>query len=99
MNGSEGYAVFFFPEALESLGEAIKPYVIEGPAGMHVLCKQIDTGGSLIKMTLEVQTPEAKAVQIELMLPGSMVRMIVSTHSDGSFGFGPRSGAASKPAA
>ena len=38
MNESDGYAVFFFPQALEALGEAIKPYLLDGPAGAHVLC-------------------------------------------------------------
>ena len=90
MNGSEGYAVFFFPQALEALGDAIKPYLAEGPAGVHVLCKEIDTGGALIEMTLQSQAADGKPSMIELMVPGSMVRMIVSAHSDGSFGFGPR---------
>ena len=90
MNGSEGYAVFFFPQALEALGEAIKPYLVEGPAGVHVLCKEVDTGGALIEMTLQSHTVDGKPSMIELMVPGSMVRMIVSAHSDGSFGFGPR---------
>ena len=90
MNGSDGYVVFFFPQALEALGEAIKPYLVEGPAGAHVLCKEIDTAGALIEMTLEAHAADGKASLIELMVPGSMVRMIVSAHSDGSFGFGPR---------
>jgi len=90
MNGSEGYAVFFFPAALEALGEAIKPYLAEGPAGAHVLCRGIDTGGALIEMTLEARTADDKPAQIELMVPASMVRMIVSARSDDSFGFGPR---------
>lgn len=90
MNGGDGYAVFFFPQALEALGEAIKPYLTEGPAGAHVLCKEIDTGGALIEMTLEINAPDGKHSMIELMVPGSMVRMIVSAHSDGSFGFVPR---------
>ncbi len=90
MNGNDGYAVFFFPPALEALGEAIKPYLVEGPTGLHVLCKEIDTAGALIEMTLEVPAADGKASLIELMVPGSMVRMIVSTHSDGGFGFGPR---------
>jgi hypothetical protein len=94
MNGSEGYAVFFFPQALEALGDAIKPYLAEGPAGVHVLCKEIDTAGALIEMTLQSQTADGKPSMIELMVPGSMVRMIVSAHSDGSFGFGPRQAAA-----
>ncbi len=90
MNGSEGYAVFFFPPALEALGEAIKPYLSEGPAGAHVLCKEIDTAGALIEMTLEAHTADGKPAQIELMVPASMVRMIVSARSDDGFGFGPR---------
>ena len=90
MSGNEGYAVFFFPPALEALGEAIKPYLTEGPAGAHVLCKEIDTAGALIEMTLEAQAADGKTALVELMVPGSMVRMIVSAHSDGSFGFGPR---------
>jgi hypothetical protein len=90
MNGNDGYAVFLFPQALEALGDAIKPYLVEGPGGPHVLCKEIDTGGALIEMTLEGQVPDGSVVRIELMVPGSMVRMIVSAHSDGSFGFAPR---------
>ena len=33
MNDKNGYAVFFFPQALEALGDAIKPYLQEGKAG------------------------------------------------------------------
>ncbi|MFC7301431.1 hypothetical protein [Cognatiluteimonas weifangensis] len=91
MNDSNGYAVFFFPQALEALGEAIKPYLQDSPAGPHLVCKSIDTGGALLEMTLEGITAEGRNVQVELMVPGSMVRMIVSSPSDGSFfGFGPR---------
>ncbi len=95
MNGSDGYAVFFFPPALDALGEAIKPYLSDGPAGVHVLCKEIDTGGTLIEMTIEVRDEAGKASLVELMVPGSMVRMIVSARGDGGFGFGPRQVAAS----
>ena len=90
MNESNGYAVFFFPQALEALGDAIKPYLQDSPAGPHLVCKEIDTGGALLEMTLEGVTSGGKAVQLELMVPTSMVRMIVSSQSDGSFGFGPR---------
>src|SRR5690606_29733258 len=90
MNDSNGYAVFFFPQALEALGDAIKPYLQDSPAGPHVLCREIDTGGALIEMALQGVTADGRTVQLELMVPGSMVRMIVSSQSDGSFGFGPR---------
>ena len=91
MDDKSGYAVFFFPQALESLGDAIKPYLQEGPAGAHVVCREIDTAGSLIEMTLDGQTTRGQAIQLELMVPTNMVRMIVSARSgEDAFGFGPR---------
>src|SRR5690606_21552693 len=85
MNESNGYAVFFFPQALEALGDAIRPYLQEGAAGAHVLCNEIDTGGALVEMTLQGRDSENREVALELMVPTSMVRMIVSTRSDESF--------------
>jgi hypothetical protein len=87
MKGTEGYAVFFFPQALEALGEAIKPYLMPG-AEPWVLCNEIDTGGALIEMTLQGRNAVGKPMEIALMVPSGMVRMIVSAHSDGVFGFG-----------
>jgi hypothetical protein len=89
MNGDNGYAVFFFPQALEALGEAIKPYLQDGPAGQHVMCNGVDTGGSLIELSLNGAARDGTPVELELMVPSGMVRMIVSAHSDEMFGFGP----------
>jgi hypothetical protein len=94
MNDSAGYAVFFFPPALEALGDAIKPYLQDGPAGMHVPCREVDTGGAFIEMTLQGRSTEGQAIALELMVPGNMVRMIVSARSDTEFGFYDRSRAA-----
>ena len=91
MEDKDGYAVYFFPPALEALGEAIKPFLLEGPTGEHVLCRRIDTAGSLIGMHLYGRNAQGAAVQVELMVPTNMVRMIVSARSDEAFGFGPRS--------
>ncbi|TWI07339.1 hypothetical protein [Aerolutibacter ruishenii] len=85
-----GFAVFFFPQALEALGDAIKPYLQDGPAGPHILCNEIDTGGALIEMTIEARDREGKTVELQLMVPTSMVRMIVSARGEAAFGFGPR---------
>lgn len=97
MNDSNGYAVFFFPQALEALGEAIKPYLQEGAAGAHVVCHEIDTGGALVEMTLHGQDSQGRGVELELMVPTSMVRMIVSARSDEAFGFGPHVAARPEP--
>ena len=90
MNESEGYVVYFFDNALEALGAAIKPYLREGPHGEHVLCNEIDTAGSLIEMTLQASTDDGRQVALELMVPQSMVKMVVSARSEAGFGFSPR---------
>jgi hypothetical protein len=89
-----GYAVFFFPQALEALGNAIAPYLQDSPAGPHVLCREIDTGGSLIELTMDGKTSDGQPIDLELMLPTNMIRMIVSARSDQVFGFGPRTAVA-----
>ena len=99
MTGRDGYAVFFFPQALEALGEAIRPYVQDNPAvGPHVPCDEVDTGGALVEMTMRGRSPTGEEVNLELMVPTTMVRMIVSRQSGGMFGFGPRSYEAPAPA-
>ena len=90
MNDSRGYAVFFYPQALEALGDAIKPYLQDSPAGPHVSCNEVDTGGTLIEMTLRGHLSDGRDATLELMVPSGMVRMIVSTQSDGAFGFTAR---------
>jgi hypothetical protein len=90
MNDTSGYAVFFFPQALDVLGDPIRPFLQDGPAGPHVACATIDTGGAFIEMTIEGRTPEGREVSLELMVPSSMVRMVVSTQSEAMFGFGLR---------
>ncbi len=98
MNDSSGYAVFFYPPALEALGEAIKPYLQEGPLGPHVACREIDTGGAFVEMTIEGQAADGRKVALALMVPGNMVRMIVSAHGDYGFGFQARGKPAQEPA-
>lgn len=90
MNDSSGYAVFFFPNALEALGEAIKPYLQEGALGPHIPCREVDTSGAFVELTLEGQTAQGQKIALDLMVPGSMVRMIVSAHGDNEFGFHAR---------
>lgn len=90
MTDFNGYAVFFFPQALEALGGAITPYLQEGAAEPHVLCREVDAGGPLIQLTMDGRTTKGQHVDLQLILPTNMVRMIVSARSDPAFGFGPR---------
>ena len=87
-----GYAVFFFPAAIEALGAVVSPYFDTANGEPHLRCEEVDTGGAFIEVTLEVADEQGIMRRVELMFPASMVRLIVSVHSDGTFGFArPRS--------
>ena len=88
MTESLVYAVFLFPQALEVLGDAIKPYLTDGPQGPHIVSAEIDTGGAFCELSLHGKNSEGKNIELELMIPTQMIRLIVSLHGeDGSFGF------------
>jgi hypothetical protein len=82
-----GYAVFLFDNAIEALGEAVRPFLLDGPGGPRVCCRTVDTGGAFLEMTLDGSDPAGEHVEVELLVPIGMVRMIVSTRGDASFGF------------
>ena len=85
------YAVFLFPQAIETLGEAIKPYITEGGAGPHIVCSTIDASGAFFQMTIPGQDQHGNAIDAELMLPNPCIKMVVSIHNDHDFGFGDKS--------
>lgn len=83
------YAVYFHPQALDVLGEAIKPYLTESPAGQHILCKEIDTGGAFCELTLTSAPTSEKPMDVEIMVPTGMIRLVISVRgNEVDFGFG-----------
>lgn len=97
MNEVKGYAVFFRQEAVEALGDALKPYLRDSPRGAYVPCEEIDTSGAFVEMLLKRANREGHWTEVELMVPANAIRMIVSCQSDGTFGFGPRETEPSAP--
>ena len=88
MSDETKYAVYFHANALEALGEIIKPFLTQGPHGPHIVCTDFDTGGALAEMTVEQTTAEGKKINTEVMVPVGMIRMALSLGGDdGSFGF------------
>jgi hypothetical protein len=81
------YAVFLFPQALENIGEAIKPYLRAGPPDVHLIASQIDAGGPLFGMILPGQGPEGQVIEIEIMVPHNFVRLVMSVRGEQAFGF------------
>ena len=80
------YAVMLFPQALEMLGDAIKPYLSEGPFGPHIQCNEVDTAGAFVEMRFHA-VKDDQPVTLELMLPTGMVRMVASMRGESEFGF------------
>lgn len=87
MSDAPTYAVFLFPQAIEALGEPIKPYLTEGPGGLHILCAEIDSAGALFGMTLVGKDANGKDVELEIMLPQAMVKLVMSLHGEHGIGF------------
>jgi len=84
------FAVFLHQPAIEALGAAIKPYLVESPAGPHLQCVEIDSGGALFEMRLVGKDEAGKTVEVDLMLPIAMIKLVLSVRRDGEFGFGLR---------
>jgi hypothetical protein len=99
MNDATNYAVFLFPQAIDTLGEVIKPYLTDVPAvGAHIVCSRVDPVGPFFTLTVQGHNAEGKVIEAELMMPSGFIRLIVSLHSEHGFGFGAREKAASAPA-
>ena len=82
------YAVYLHPGALESLGEAVAPYLTQDATGPHFVCLDIDTGGALCELTVERSDPDGTAHRTEIMIPIAMIRLVMSVGVlGGVFGF------------
>jgi hypothetical protein len=102
MSDRNVYAVFLHPGAIDALGPAIKPYLIDSPAGPHLQAVEVDSAGSLFEAVLVGRDNEGRTVEVELMIPIAMIKLVISVRKDEEFGFNSRTarGAAdSTPAA
>jgi hypothetical protein len=81
------FAVFLYPQALEALGEPIKPYIRDAPLGQHIACAEIDASGPFFGMTLIGQGAQGQPLELDIMVPSSMVRLVMSMHGEHEIGF------------
>jgi hypothetical protein len=89
MTEQRTYAVYFHPQALDALGDPIKPYLTDSPAGQYLMCRDIDTGGAFCEMNLAGNGPDGKPLEVEVMVPTGMIRLIISiSGNERDFGFG-----------
>ena len=89
MSEQHTYCVFVHPQALDVLGEAIVPYLSDSPAGKYLSCREIDTGGAFCELELAGTNAEGKPLDVQLMIPTGMIRLVISTAgTEVDFGFG-----------
>ena len=87
MSDTTNYAVFLYPQAIEALGDPIKPYLHDTPMGTHIVCAEIDASGPFFGMTLIGQGAQKQPLKLEIMVPSSMVRLVMSMHGEHDIGF------------
>jgi hypothetical protein len=81
------YAVFLFPQAVEALGAPIKPYLRDEAANPHIVCSEVDASGALFELTLSGRGPKGEDLRLEIMLPVSMVKLVMSMRGEHEIGF------------
>lgn len=86
---TDTYAVYFFPQALEALGDPVKPYVTDAGTAPYILCDEIDTAGAFVELTVHAVDDSGSTRVVELMVPANMVKLVVSRPSSAGFGFRP----------
>lgn len=84
-----GHTVLLFPQAVETLGEAIAAHVGDGPLGPHIVCRQINASGAFFEMVFDATDAQGHPVEIEVMVPHGFIRMVMSVREEGRIGFGP----------
>ena len=83
------YLVYLHPGAITDLGDAIKAYLTDSPSGQYVQCTDLDTGGALCEMKVQGKSGADKLVEIEIMVPVAMIRLVISSpEGERDFGFG-----------
>lgn len=87
MAHKQTYAVLLFKEALEALGEAIKPFLRTGQFGDFIPCNSVDTNGPLCTLVVDTRVDGPTEMTVELQIPYPMIKLIVGSETEGHAGF------------
>ncbi|MBK8725895.1 MAG: hypothetical protein IPL96_07510 [Holophagaceae bacterium] len=87
MPHKQTYAVLLFKEALEALGEAIKPFLRSGQFGDFIPCQSVDTNGPLCTLVVDTRSEGSTDMTVELQIPYPMIKLIVGSEVEGHAGF------------
>jgi hypothetical protein len=87
MASKQTYSVLLFAEAIEVLGDAIKPFLRTGQFGDFIPCQAVETHGPLCTLVVDTRSEGATDLTVELQLPYPMIKLIVGTEAEGHAGF------------
>ena len=81
--------VLLFDEAIVALGEAIKPYLSEGPIGHFIYCRSATQVGSFMDMVFDASRSGGRIKEdMRVSIPAHFVKFVVSAENDLPIGFG-----------
>ncbi len=85
--------VLLYKEGYDELGDAIKPYISEGPIGKYIYCRSAQEHGSFLDMTF---TPDMcdETVKCDMLIsvPLRFVKFMTSGSDSLPIGFGSHNG-------
>ncbi len=91
MNDATQYAVFLFPQAVETLGASIAPYLTDAaPHGPHIVCSEVDSSGMFFGLTVLGKGTDGQPIETNRLMPSGFIKLVVSLHHDHPFGFRSR---------
>ncbi len=90
MNDATQYAVFLYPQAVETLGAVIQPYLTNAPQGPHIVCSEVDASGMFFGLTVLGKAQDGQPIEANLLMPTGFIKLVVSLHNDHPFGFRSR---------
>lgn len=84
------YSVYLVDKAADALGPIVAPFLKKDDSGDHFIASEVDTGGSFCELTLHGQSAEGTPLNVEIMIPMGMIRLIISDTLQERIGFQAR---------
>jgi len=81
------WGVILTDDAINELGEDIKPYLTEGQHGLYLFCKDVDMSQRYLHIVAEYQEPDCEPCELEIYVPHHYVKLIASSTDKNKIGF------------
>ena len=73
------WGVVHTDDAINELGEDIKPYLTEGQHGLYLYCKDVDMSQPYLHMVADYRGQDCEPFELEIYVPHHYVKLIASS--------------------